>query len=166
MTLFTVSNKTWLNVEGTLNWPNAASRAQGWRRVGRHNSTGNRLAQENDWHVRGSHTQTSRGTRRIAKWPTNSPLARSNHGAGYYIVIVSDRTTSLDEKPDPAGQLLPARTARTEHRGVRQVLQQLSIPREPGQPDAAARPFSNGGKRSNEKPSSKDAVCISRQSQP
>src|SRR5262249_6912843 len=81
--------------------------------------------------------------------------------------------SSLDEKPDPAGQLLPARTARTEHRGVRQVLQQLSIPREPGQPDAgptstsgAARPFSNGGKRSNEKPSSKDAACISRQSQP
>src|SRR5256886_17605967 len=31
--------------------------------------------------------------------------------------------SSLDEKPDPAGQLLPARTARTEHRGVRQVLQ-------------------------------------------
>src|SRR6516225_6079892 len=30
----------------------------------------------------------------------------------------------------------------------------------------AARPFSNGGKRSNEKPSSKDAACISRQSQP
>src|SRR5437588_8248382 len=27
--------------------------------------------------------------------------------------------SSLDEKPDPAGQLLPARTARTEHRGVR-----------------------------------------------
>ena len=25
--------------------------------------------------------------------------------------------SSLDEKPDPAGQLLPARTARTEHRG-------------------------------------------------
>ncbi len=48
-----------------------------------------------------------------------------------------DRAISpLDEKPDPAGQLLPARTARTEHRGVRQVLQQLSIPREPGQPDA------------------------------
>src|SRR6266478_3524996 len=44
--------------------------------------------------------------------------------------------SSLDEKPDPAGQLLPARTARTEHRGVRQLLQQLSIPREPGQPDA------------------------------
>src|SRR5262245_65078003 len=44
--------------------------------------------------------------------------------------------SSLDEKPDPAGQLLPARTARTEHRGVRQVLQQLSIPREPGQPNA------------------------------
>src|SRR5262249_40027350 len=44
--------------------------------------------------------------------------------------------SSLDEKPDPAGQLLPARPARTEHRGVRQVLQQLSIPREPGQPDA------------------------------
>src|SRR2546430_7456937 len=37
--------------------------------------------------------------------------------------------SSLDEKPDPAGQLLPARTARTEHRGVRQLLQQLSIPR-------------------------------------
>src|SRR5262249_40215790 len=47
--------------------------------------------------------------------------------------------SSLDEKPDPAGQLLPARTARTEHRGVRQVLQQLSIPREPGQPDAGRR---------------------------
>src|SRR6516165_447503 len=30
----------------------------------------------------------------------------------------------------------------------------------------AARSFSNGGKRSNEKPSSKDAACISRQSQP
>jgi hypothetical protein len=30
----------------------------------------------------------------------------------------------------------------------------------------AVRPFSNGGKRSNEKPSSKDAACISRQSQP
>src|SRR5262249_24441371 len=44
--------------------------------------------------------------------------------------------SSLDEKPDPAGQLLPARTARTEHRGIRQLLQQLSIPREPGQPDA------------------------------
>jgi hypothetical protein len=29
-----------------------------------------------------------------------------------------------------------ARTARTQHRGVRRVLQQLSIPREPGQPDA------------------------------
>jgi hypothetical protein len=27
-------------------------------------------------------------------------------------------------------------------------------------------PFSNGGKRSNEKPSNKDAACISRQSQP
>src|SRR5262249_13717648 len=35
--------------------------------------------------------------------------------------------------------LLPARTARTEHRGVRQLLQQLSIPREPGQPDAGWR---------------------------
>src|SRR6266480_4806195 len=32
----------------------------------------------------------------------------------------------------------PARTARTEHRGVRRVLQQLSIPREPGQPDACS----------------------------
>src|SRR5262245_56883894 len=52
------------------------------------------LPQENDWHVRGSHTQTSRGTRRIAKGPANSPLARSNHGAGCYIVIVSDRTLS------------------------------------------------------------------------
>src|SRR6516165_10574864 len=30
----------------------------------------------------------------------------------------------------------------------------------------AAGPFLNGGKRSNEKPSSKDAACISRQSQP
>jgi hypothetical protein len=30
----------------------------------------------------------------------------------------------------------------------------------------AVRPFSNGGKRSNEKPSNKDAACISRQSQP
>ena len=30
----------------------------------------------------------------------------------------------------------------------------------------AVRPFSNGGKRSNEKPPSKDAACISRQSQP
>ena len=29
--------------------------------------------------------------------------------------------SSLNEKPDPAGQLLPARTARTEHRGVRQL---------------------------------------------
>src|SRR5262249_55807304 len=47
--------------------------------------------------------------------------------------------SSRDEKPDPAGQLLPARTARTEHRGVRQLLQQLSIPREPGQPDAGKR---------------------------
>src|SRR2546430_16550201 len=36
-----------------------------------------------------------------------------------------DRAISpLDEKPDPAGELLPARTARTEHRGVRRVLQQ------------------------------------------
>src|SRR5467141_339823 len=58
MTLFTISNKAWLNVEGTLTpgiGPNAASRAQGWRRVGRHNSTGNRLAvdttqREIDWH--------------------------------------------------------------------------------------------------------------------
>src|SRR5262249_21940835 len=47
-----------------------------------------------------------------------------------------ERYHRSDEKPDSAGQLLPARTARTEHRGVRQVLQQLSIPREPGQPDA------------------------------
>ena len=30
----------------------------------------------------------------------------------------------------------------------------------------AVRPFSNGGKRSNEKPANKDAACISRQSQP
>jgi hypothetical protein len=30
----------------------------------------------------------------------------------------------------------------------------------------AVRPFSNGGKRSNEKLSNKDAACISRQSQP
>jgi hypothetical protein len=30
----------------------------------------------------------------------------------------------------------------------------------------AVRPFSNGGKRSNEKPSNKDAACISGQSQP
>jgi len=30
----------------------------------------------------------------------------------------------------------------------------------------AVRPFSNGGKRSNEKPPNKDATCISRQSQP
>src|SRR6516165_4536528 len=30
----------------------------------------------------------------------------------------------------------------------------------------AARPFSNGGKRSNEKPSSKDAACNSRKTQP
>jgi hypothetical protein len=33
-------------------------------------------------------------------------------------------------------------------------------------PGGAVRPFSNGGKRSNEKPSSKDAACISWQSQP
>ena len=37
--------------------------------------------------------------------------------------------SSLDEKPDPAGKLLSARTALTEHRRVRRVLQQLPVPR-------------------------------------
>ena len=47
--------------------------------------------------------------------------------------------SSLDEKPDPAGKLLSARTARTEHRRVRRVLQQLPVPREPGQPNTGRR---------------------------
>src|SRR5262249_22329287 len=80
--------------------------------------------------------------------------------------------SSLDEKPDPAGQLLPVRTARTEHRGVVRYynnfryhesldnLRPTDVYFEGGQAS------SNGGKRSNEKPSSKDAACISRQSQP
>src|SRR5262249_2362417 len=67
----------------------------------------------------------------LGKWLTYPRPALPPDDAGQDRAI-----SSLDEKPDPAGQLLPARTARTEHRGVRQVLQQLSIPREPGQPDA------------------------------
>src|ERR1700758_5261308 len=39
-----------------------------------------------------------------------------------------DRAISpLDEKSDPAGKLLSARTARAEHRRVRRVLQRLPI---------------------------------------
>src|SRR6516225_4034303 len=91
MTLFTVSNKTWLNVEGTLNSWNRAKCSIASARGMTRGSTQLNGTLENDWHVRGSHTQTSRGTRRIAKGPANSPLARGNHGD---IVIVSDRTLS------------------------------------------------------------------------
>src|SRR5262245_9852165 len=99
MTLFTVSNKTWLNVEGTLNSWNRAKcsmgieggRTRGSTKLdGKSIGTRKRLActrvsyanfarnTENSQMA----SETSRGTRRIAKWPANAPLARSNHGAG------------------------------------------------------------------------------------
>src|SRR5262249_31640383 len=83
--------------------------------------------------------------------------------------------SSLDEKPDPAGQLLPARTARTQHRAVRQLLRYYNNCRYHESLDnltPADVYFGRGQallerrERSNEKPSSKDAACISRQSQP
>src|SRR5262249_41464515 len=56
-----------------------------------------------------------------------------------------DRAISpFDEKSDPAGKLLSARTARTEHRGIRRVLQRLQIPREPGEPNAGLAGISIG----------------------
>src|SRR5262249_34801746 len=70
MTLSAVSNKTWLNVEVILNSSNRVVCRIASAGTAVHGSiqlNGNSIGIRNDWNVRGSHTQTSRGTGRIGK---------------------------------------------------------------------------------------------------
>src|SRR5262249_52383061 len=98
MTLFTVSNKTWLNVEGTLNSWNRAkcsiiASARGMTRGstqlnGKSIGTRKRLACTGVSYANfARNTENSQRASELAFGPQQS-------GAGCYIVIVSDRTLS------------------------------------------------------------------------
>src|SRR6266404_8384337 len=65
--------------------------------MGRHNPTGNRLAQKNYWHLRGPHTQNSSGTRRVA-----NTWRAIGQAVSIYLAIGSCAVTAQDNRPSRA----------------------------------------------------------------
>jgi hypothetical protein len=64
--------------------------------MGRHNITGNRLAQESYWHLRGPHTQNSSGIRRVANTRAIGQVV------SIYLAIGSCAATAQDNRPGRA----------------------------------------------------------------
>src|SRR5215469_7124545 len=98
MTLFTVSNKTWLNVEGTLNsWKRAkcSIASAGGMTRGSTQLNGKSIGTRKRLACTGvSYANFARNTENSQMASERAPLARSNHGAGCYIVIVANRRLS------------------------------------------------------------------------